>query len=119
MTDGYCISEGCESAADTRGLCRKHYVRSWRAGKIRKVKQPSHCTEPGCDAKRYCKSLCQKHYHRQYRTGTTELQPVMMSRSDMQRIPMPPLVAESIKRSAVKEARRKRLAKRGLVPCEY
>ena len=108
---------GCGSEAVTRGYCRPHYESARRKGLLAKIKRSSVCAVVGCDADWYCKDFCKKHYHRSHRTGTTQLKPARVAQTG--KLPIPPLVAASVQRAAIKETRRKRLAKRGIVPCAF
>ena len=105
----------CGSEAVTRGYCRPHYEKARRNGLLKKVIRPVDCSSPGCDGDNYSKGLCCTHYDRMYRTGSTELAPKVKKRAH---VPMPPLVAASVRRALIKETRRQRLAKRGIVPCD-
>jgi hypothetical protein len=146
VSEVLCTGDGCKRKADTRGMCRTHYERALRNGLIKKITRSTVCSLAGCSKERYGRGLCTAHYHRQYRTRTTIKQcssegcdrnarttirketkglcnkcycRVYVAKKKAVDMPMPALVAASVQRSAIKETRRKRLAKRGIVPFAF
>lgn len=69
-----CGREGCDRAALTRGLCRKHYMAE-RSVRL----EASRCTAPDCERPVFCKLLCRGHYVRS-RRGVPITTPVRDSR---------------------------------------
>ena len=131
---------GCGSEAVTRGYCKAHYCKARRNGLLKKIERPTMCEMADCSSDRYCMDLCKAHYAQLKRTGS----PIRakLCKSDgctrdahakglcnkcyyrvfvakKKAVPIPPLVAASVQRAAIKETRRKRLAKRGIVQCAF
>lgn len=66
-----CSVEGCDKAHHALGLCRQHWVRQRKYGrlhKIRGIKKPI-CSVEGCGKPSKSIGLCNNHYQRQYKFG--------------------------------------------------
>ena len=113
-----CKTMGCGKKAVTREYCKAHYCKALRNGVLSSVKHALYCTVVGCEKDRYCKGFCRAHYARFNRTGSPAKEHVEIVQEDRHAAPMSQLVAASVRRAFIKETRRQRLAKRGIVPCE-
>lgn len=69
-----CSVEGCNNKVDSRGFCKKHYVRWRRHGDPLKVlrihrRENRICSADGCDKPIKARGLCDMHYARLLRHG--------------------------------------------------
>ncbi|MBA8806042.1 hypothetical protein FB382_004393 [Nocardioides ginsengisegetis] len=64
-----CKIDGCDDVSDSRGWCRRHYLRWWRLGdpgpaELRRIGLIETCTADGCDKQHRTKGYCDTHYRR-------------------------------------------------------
>jgi hypothetical protein len=62
-----CSVEECPDPVVARGLCKRHYEKWRRSGRI--PRHDHECRVPGCEEHVHARKLCSMHYHRWRRTG--------------------------------------------------
>ena len=64
-----CAVDGCDDPSDSRGWCRRHYLRWWRTGDPGPAELPRYglikvCSAEGCERAHRTKGYCDLHYRR-------------------------------------------------------
>src|SRR5215469_6556656 len=63
MIDKMCLRDGCGRALHSKGLCQRHYLQQWKAGKYNKVRLPILCFVQGCTEMETRAGMCRPHYN--------------------------------------------------------
>ena len=76
-----CDVDGCGGARYCKGLCRIHYERRARYGRLEKLDQsPKPCSFSGCQKPSKAKRLCVNHYAHLVRYGHLDYRPVVVDK---------------------------------------
>jgi hypothetical protein len=78
-----CSVEGCRNKHNSKGFCRKHYLRMQRRGSVEPTRiYYSDCSVLGCSQQHKSHGLCDKHYARFRRNGDSDIVGLRMGRGE-------------------------------------